>query len=210
MPEQRQYTSEERAAHRAFAEAHWPWALHVARNYRPCGLDWEESRSVASITLMKAARKFDPAMGYRPSTYVGVSVRRELVRAARANRLIHAPAYLVERKASAEKHPEFTAAARRTFRPLSLDHEHRDGLPFKDMIAARDEPEPAADAEDLQALRAAIGRLPERLAMIVRGRLEGRTFEDLARAMGRSKERIRQLHDEAVDLLRRDLTRSQS
>ena len=199
---ERVYTAEERAAHRAFAEAHWPWALQVARRTYARNLDIQDRKSVAFEALMRAARAFNPNLGYSPTTYIAASVRSQILRESRANRLIHAPANVLEGRSRTDGHRARVAAAVRTARPLSLDRCDAGGLRLADIVAA-----PAERPVDpmVPSLSAAIERLPERLAWVVRGRLEGLTLREMAGELGVTHERVRQLHQQALGMLRKAL-----
>lgn len=55
--------------------------------------------------------------------------------------------------------------------------------------------------EELARLRTAIATLPPRLKAIIRRRLDRCTLKAIGRELGISRERVRQLHDRAVEIL---------
>lgn len=62
----------------------------------------------------------------------------------------------------------------------------------------------ATDAQHTE-LRGAIAKLPTRLRMVMRGRLEGKTLADIGRDVDLSRERVRQLEALALERLRRTM-----
>lgn len=57
-------------------------------------------------------------------------------------------------------------------------------------------------SEELAWLLREIDYLPERLGAVIRGRLAGETLKELGKVLGVTRERIRQMEDEAIDALR--------
>ncbi len=78
----------------------------------------------------------------------------------------------------------------------------------RDMLAADTDPptEKAVAAEELEAVRRAVARLPEDYRRVVTLRYEqGRSLADIAREMGRSAEAVRKLWFRAVERLREEM-----
>jgi len=67
----------------------------VANKYVNHGLDFDDLVSEGSIGLVKAARKFNPALGYKFSTYATWWIRQQITRAiSDTGRLVKLPVYL--------------------------------------------------------------------------------------------------------------------
>lgn len=64
----------------AFAAEHVRLAYHEAHRFaRRTGINYEDLVGAAHIGLAKGAHRFDPAMGYKPSTYLVSLIRGELL-----------------------------------------------------------------------------------------------------------------------------------
>ncbi|WP_449339935.1 sigma-70 family RNA polymerase sigma factor [Streptomyces chartreusis] len=69
----------------------------LIRSYLEQGLDYEDLFQVGALGLMRAARKFDPAKGYKFSTYATWWVRQQITRAiADEGALIRIPVHMHE------------------------------------------------------------------------------------------------------------------
>ena len=156
------------------------------------------------LGLIRAAEKFDPGRGTKFSTYAVAWVRSMMSRYLRQNRLgVHVPevAYF--------RHPEA-----REVRCVSIDRV--DDRPRRrgnfDGLFPYDPPDRAHPYDAPPGLRAdlesAMGRLTERERLVVRARyleIPRLTLEDLGRALGVSRERVRQIEVKALEGMRRDL-----
>ena len=60
----------------------------------------------------------------------------------------------------------------------------------------------AANREEMAMLRAAIKRLPEQMRIIVQMRLQGRILDEVGTYYGITRERVRQIEEQAHELLR--------
>ncbi len=149
------------------------------------------------LGLIRAAEKFEPRRGCRFSTYAVPWIRSFLSRYLRQNRLVHVPEVALFRRPETGKPRCFSlgrapvaGAQADAFDPPDKDH------PYDAPLGLR------ADLED------ALSRLPLRLSVVVRARYLDAprlTLEDLGRALGVSRERVRQLEVEALREMRRDL-----
>jgi RNA polymerase sigma factor (sigma-70 family) len=82
---------------------------------------------------------------------------------------------------------------------------HRRPLTFTDLSRDEDfsyDPQSPDLDEETKSLRIAILCLPDRLSRIIRMRLEGMSFLSIGKALGVSKERVRQLESDAKAKLR--------
>ncbi len=155
--------------------AHW-WAARRAGDARR--LDDDDARQVASLGLLRAAELYDPASGYKFTTYAGYWIRQFLMRAGR-----YAP--VVRCKAKKGRPPT-------CFR---LDPDRHDPV-------APEGPCPSEVDEVCDALRF----LGPRLRHVIELRfLEGWTLEEIGQELGVTRERVRQLERQALDKLRRAL-----
>jgi RNA polymerase sigma factor (sigma-70 family) len=163
----------------------------------------EDVQQEALRFLVVAAGRYDPA---RPSaktgrpvkfcSYAGVVIANELKKAALAAGLVHVPAYF-GRRASEQR---YALQAERALFPRPLDDQGHDADP-PDRPHAE---EPAAD--ELDRLQRALGRLPRRLAGILRRRLglgcERESLAELGTRLSLSKEGVRLLEKQALGRLR--------
>jgi RNA polymerase sigma factor (sigma-70 family) len=145
--------------------------------------------SLAKLGLFRAAQLFDEERGAF-SPYAWRWMRYFVLRAYFKADFIPAPTYRDEK-----------AGPRRRLRVLRLGH-HQEDAPQMDPPAAAGEGH--ADSEDLARLHAALAELPPRLGQVMCWRfLDELTLGQIARRLGLSKERIRQLVGEGLGELRR-------
>lgn len=215
-------------------KASLPFVIGVALEYRRWGAPLEDLVQQGNLGLLKAARKFDPSRDCRLITYAVYWIRAEIRDyVVRAYRLVRIGTTKGERRAmrayrrTSDDDPE--ALARESGLPieqierllpllrardLSLDathDEHPSALErLADGRALADEELQRAHhrARARDHVAAALDRLPEREAMIVRERLlvdEPVTLEALGLRLGISKERVRQIEARARKRLEADL-----
>ena len=224
----------DKAAGDKLIKASLPFVIAVALEYRRWGAPLEDLVQQGNLGLLKAAKKFDPTRECRLITYAVYWIRAEIRDyVVRAYRVVRIGTTKGERRAmrayrkTREDDPQKLAdvsglplwQVERLLpmlkaRDLSLDATY-DGetAPVERMADERASAEEAVslarhreDARTRVAL--AIGKLPEREAMIVRERLlvdEPVTLEALGVRLGISKERVRQLEERARKRLREDL-----
>ena len=88
-------------------------------------------------------------------------------------------------------------------RSMRLKHRALDlAEPLDDELVARPGRESAAREEERQWIHAAVDRLPERLALIVRNRLAGNEYEAIGRRLGVCQDYVRRLEKLAHEMLR--------
>lgn len=186
-------------------------AARAAR--RPGTLD--DIAQDATIGLVLAADRFDPARGFRFGTYATHMIRGYIQRARwERGSLIRVPCnvhLLIAANSPAD--PPRLEAGRRALavrRASDFLGDDPDGDPFADRADDGDGGDPAAldDADRLALILAAVESLPARLARPLRLRfgLDGAgreaTLEAVGGAMGYTKERARQVIKEGLERLR--------
>jgi RNA polymerase sigma factor (sigma-70 family) len=162
------------------------WVIHYAiRNRTLAGPDRDELEAEAWLAMLTAFRRFNPSLGWRFSTFARVTIRHAVVGYRRAAIRRQTRCTLVDPCG------------------LVIDASRSVNLRGSASALPRD---PAVSAAIATGLR----RLPPRLRDIVERRygLSGRpaqTRRDVGRALGLSRERIRQLEAQALTALRRAL-----
>jgi len=94
-------------------------------------------------------------------------------------------------------------------RPQSLDYELGDGFSYLSTLEDQT-PGPAERAEladDIRALRAAIGRLPAGLRVVMEDQLAGVSQTDTAKRLGVTRQRVQQKYSKAVGMLTEHVVR---
>ena len=217
------YRAGDRRAGDALVHACLPFVISIATGYRAWGVPLEDLVQQGNIGLVKAAQKFDPEQKCRLATYASYWIRAEIrAYVLKNHRAVRLGSTYTERKAiralrtrpiaDAEElaresgMPEKRAAQLWSLLAQSevpLDASTPSGIPRSELIGDESQEGPDRLAERSQ-LRAQVGqRLPGALAELdarERRVLEARllsesppTLRELARTMGLSRERVRQL-----------------
>ena len=203
----------------------------MAANF-PRHIDRNELVRAGSLGVVEAAWRFDPSLGvpferfavrrvrgavldavratdWAPRSVRAAARRVDLVESAltaRHGRPVTAAEIGAEMGLDAAKVQRVRAAAARGFVDR-LDDTADDGA---DGLVDHSQPEPTAAlerAELLQYLDDAVGSLRERHRRVIIGQFaEGRSTAAIARELGVSASRVRQLRSEALDALRRRIT----
>jgi RNA polymerase primary sigma factor len=157
----------------------------------------DEVTSLATLGLYRAARVFDPARGVRFSAFAWHYLRATVFSALADSDFIRVPRHLPA---------EERQALRERLAPVSLFQRWQDG--HREDAAAPAAPE--AD-EDLAAVREAVEGLPPRLRRVIRLRYyDGKTLEQIGHAVGVTRERARQLVEQALEELRLALSAAEA
>lgn len=153
----------------------------------------------ACIGLMRAIRAHDPERG-KLSTCAQWWMRQAVDRERASWKMIAVPYYL---RYTRHKQRTHTDAAETVLAASVVP------IDFTFPAARVDDPETSAEAHDqVEALRRAIDALPPRSRFVVNARLDGRRLEDIGEVVGVTKERVRQLYEQAVRELRTMMTKT--
>lgn len=217
------------AARDRLVQANLRFALRIARSYEHSGVSIEDLVGAANLGLMTAVDRFDAAKGFKFITYAVWWIRqairkaiaeqdavrcahvsqqdyRDIDRARRdldqqagchvsASDLAEAVGIPVSRVDEALRTRTRTASLNS---PISQDDDDR---PFLELLGAEDE---ELDL-DVDLLEAGIARLSKRHQRILRCTyIERLNLSEIGELIGVTRERVRQLRDEALAVLRRD------
>lgn len=167
-------------------------------------LDSEDLFNAAFFGLRRAAEKFDASKGFKFSTYALHWVRHHVQRTiADQSRIVRVPVWFRERARRMQE----------TLPPdaLSLDAPVRSGegesKPWLEMMASDDDPtENLSTRQRREVIEQALERIPERTRDVLRSRFwKDESLAEIGRRLGLSRERIRQLEAEGLEMLRQEL-----
>ena len=156
----------------------------------------ERAVSEALYGLVKAARGYLPALGFKFSTYAFRVIVREVVGAGRAC------GRLTERwlNGKTERVPFLSQ-----FGPVGLEGDEQEFIPD-----GRGGDSPYGE-DELEVLRAALGRIPEvERVVLIRRFFSRETLIEIGTSLGVSKEAIRQTQEKALARLRQMMMEDES
>ncbi len=210
---------QDQAARNALVEANLRFVVKIAHEYRSYGTPIEDLISEGNLGLMEAARRFDPSRRVRFSNYAAWWIRKFMVAALSRNvvqgsSLSPTPPKPKDAPAGRTSAAAQKDAPRRPARQKLISLEAFTRVDGDRGILER----LAADVEDpnelilhqelADAIRGILPFLPkqERLILTTRYGLDGDvplTLQELGRALGCTRERVRQLEVKALARARR-------
>lgn len=171
-------------------------------------LEWEDLFQEGWLGLYKAAQRFDPAKGFKFSTYANWWIRHQIQRAIMdKRRTIRVPIHA--QNAARDRGERIPYDALSLNVPLDPTNPEAEWI---DMLRGEGDPESDADSADMaEHVRGAVDALPEMPRRAVRGRFWGDyTLREIADDVGLSRERIRQREAEGMARLERPLGKLRS
>lgn len=176
----------------AMVTAHVRYAFSIAKGYQKRGVPLADLFAEAILGLFEAHDHFDPSKGVAFTTYSSFWVRRAITSALKKKGLIHIPN---------QKQNEGLK-----FEYLSVDKDERNGKKLLDLPAEGPSSEEAVDKKKrARTIQRALSILSDRDRRIMRMRFwEGRTLMEIGDRIGLSRERIRQIIDTSLHLLKHD------
>lgn len=192
----------------AFVASHMPLVAKMARRFMRHGAEREDLLQAGAAALVIAAKRFNPAVGVRFATYATWWIRAEM-----QNCMIGAPT--VTRGRSNRRCREISTSGPAIMMsldaPVSSDGE---ASTFADLLedpsaSPEQMAEQSIDSDRLsKALHDAIDSLSPRHRDVIKRRYlteEPEGLEQIGRSLGISKERVRQIQNEALAVLKRKM-----
>jgi RNA polymerase nonessential primary-like sigma factor len=205
---------------RQLVEHHLGLVVVMARRYVGRGLPLLDLIEEGNLGLLTAAKKFDPELGYRLSTYAKWWIREGIEMALMTqSRVVRVPVHLSRSAKQAAKRldaaaPEPGQASARTSLPADLiallDDDDRDGSLLLAELEAADDSRPEAVLSNQQChvhVQAALSALSKKERTVIEGRFglrrdDSRTLEAIGQELGLTYERVRQIEKSALTKLR--------
>lgn len=188
----------------------------IAQRYCGRGLEWEDLCQEGSIGLIRAAERFDPARGWKFTTYASYWIRAKIEEALKDKAdLIRTPRFTRSRKAN----PALRAQAERIWNATAI--RPSDDLDVFASLAAssastvdelEDKEETAFQKRILRSLLKDLGE-DHRDAIVLRYGLDGGRpafLHEIAEAQEVTKQRVAQRLEEALALVRAAAARMQA
>lgn len=158
----------------------------------------DDSTQAGMLGLIRAAQKYDPAMGYAFSTYATYWIRQKVGNHRKNDALIRIPRHVSDGR-SRKEFKELAARSARIETIAQRGEEMRTNEP-----AVTDDID--ADAGDrAAAVRSAVASLPDRDHEVVARRMRGESTKAIGDSFGVSRERVRQIEIRALARLRETL-----
>ncbi|MDI3287177.1 sigma-70 family RNA polymerase sigma factor [Polyangium sp. 15x6] len=216
----------EREAGRLLVEACLSYVMTIAREYRQWGAPFEDLVQQGNIGLLQAAERFDPTRGYRLATFANYWIRAEIRDYVTRNyRIVRLGTSKAERRAVRFFRRAFARDAATLAERTGLSEQRAHEL--IPLLAGPDAPidtgaqsdgpadsalSPEAEvcradehAQITRAVKAALSELSPREQQVLERRImsdEPATLAELGAAFGVSKERVRQVEEQAKKRMR--------
>jgi RNA polymerase primary sigma factor len=227
-PELRQRIEDGQAARDQLVLANTRLVISNAKRYIGRGLPFLDLIQEGNIGLMRAVKEFKYYLGFKFSTYATYWIRQTILREISehsrtirlpvrlgdvmnrlkrlqnhlAQQLGRAPTIQELADASGFTPKKITAMFTNTRKPVSLeapidDDEERD---LGDSVPSNDVPPQEVVETKLlrEILTAALSTIPPRQALVLRLRSEGLTLKEVGERMGITRERVRQIEEQAL------------
>ena len=229
----RKVQAEDKQAREEMIRANLRLVVNIARNYLGRGLTFMDLIEEGNLGLLRAVEGFEPAQGYRFSTYASWWIKQAIKRAIiNKAKTIRIPAYMVEMIAKAkavsvalqdrndraasieeiaeEMHlpREKIAMMKRAAQTMSAGAPGDEDSPFglAEMLAdPRSKPpdEELFEQYEKDTLYRLLDAIDEREAKVLRmryglGGVEPRTLKEIGEILGLTRERVRQIENEAL------------
>lgn len=201
-PKRRPPTPAQRARAAALVEenkAFAAWMVFRVLGLRGDSAEFDDAFQEALWAMWDAAVRFDPTRGFKFVTYAYRAILNRLARHAELS-IRYGFVSVGDSKANGDRR-------RLADKPLSLDAPtSAENGPYRELMPGR-EPDPAeVVSDDRDQLRAALAKLPARERYVLLARYWGdSTLAQVADRLGVCKERVRQIEERAMDLIRVDL-----
>lgn len=178
------------AAGELIVQHHWK-LVGIARRTKARGLDFDDKYQLACLYFLKSLQKFDCRRGVRLSTYtysfIEMNVRRD--------------AYCIGFfKLNPNAKKAFSEEARAAMSPLHSLNIESPGIMAK--LAISDAACDLDDREEQAVVLQELDRLPTREKLVVRWRMRGLTFRQIAVMLDVTYQRVKQIEAAAIKRIR--------
>lgn len=173
---------------------HLGFIIRTARRFRHRGVDLLDLIQEGCIGFLMGIDRFDASRNVRVLTYCGYWVYQSVSRAAFLSRLVRPPYDEMERKP--------TERSIETARALQHRWEELDSADRVDDSAPHDM---ACRKESIARLNAALALLPQRTEKVIRWRMAGKTWIELAEHLGLHRSMIGKIERDGLRELSKNL-----
>jgi RNA polymerase sigma factor (sigma-70 family) len=199
-----------------------PIIRRVINRYRRFGRDWKDLWQMGRLGVLRACQRYDPEHETTPYTYIYIWVRSYIDRYVRSEaQIVRFPVHLYERTNKSEIKKQFPGLHKLRPQTLVFSETRRElfggdplQLDFEDTLVDDVDPvDEQLEKKDIELwckyiVDKMLTHLPERQQVIIQRRFLGdrepkETLKEIGESFGVSRERIRQLEEEALLSMRR-------